>query len=255
MQWARKEPGLQRQKAWKPYHTFVPVHKATTLGGAGWRAEVDEAWALEKCSVTGARSVRWVVQLLYDLLWENCMAPFTHEKKQTGCRCHLKRGAVWCHWQSECHPNLLGQKAESSKRGAAKPEWGWESNVVFFTDTQDSQSPVFAGQLFFPWKLLLTAGENLQMKWTEMLIPALTALGNSLSSDSLSAFLCTGSLLPLTEVGTQGVTAMLSGPLIASSLLDSWFYQCSSLAGSLICHLILHRCAIIKKSNRLCRSF
>ena len=186
MRWARKEPGLQHQKAWKPHHIFVLVHKATTLGGVGWGAEVDEAGALEKCSVTGARPVHLVVQLLYGLLWENRMAPFTHEKKQKteGCCCDLKCGAIWCHWQSECHPSLPGQEAESSERGAAKPEWGWESNVVFFTDTEVSQSSVFIEQLFFPWKWLLSVGENLQIKWMEMLIPALTALGNSLSSDS-----------------------------------------------------------------------
>lgn len=165
---------MQHQKAWKPHHIFVPVHKATTRGGVGCGAEVDEARALEKCSMVGAQPVHLVIQLLYDLLWENHTSPFTHEKKQkTEGRCSdLKRDAVWCHWESGVTTIYWG-KRQRAARGAAVPEWGWGSNTIFFTDTEDSQSSVFVGQVF-----------PLKIKWMEILISALTVLGSSLSPDS-----------------------------------------------------------------------
>lgn len=201
---------------------FCSSYKTNTLGreageSAGMRAKVDEVWAVEKCSVTGARPVHLVVQLLYGLLWEDGTGLFKHEKRQkteSHC-CDLKHGAVW---QADCHPNLAGLKAESSERGAAKSEWGWEIDVLFFADTQDCQLSVLVEQLFFPCKWLLTVGENSQIKWY-VFIHASALLGNSMSSDFLSWFLCTGSLLPLAETGAQGVIAMLSWSLITFDCL------------------------------------
>lgn len=152
---------------------FCSSYKTNTLGreageSAGMRAKVDEVWAVEKCSVTGARPVHLVVQLLYGLLWEDGTGLFKHEKRQkteSHC-CDLKRGAVW---QADCHPNLAGLKAESSERGAAKSEWGWDIDVLFFAETQDCQLSVLVEQLFFPCKWLLTVGENSQIKWYKFL--------------------------------------------------------------------------------------
>lgn len=56
----------------KDSSNFCSSYKTNTLGRevSGWweRTEVDEVWAVEKCSMTGARPVHLVVQLLYGLL-------------------------------------------------------------------------------------------------------------------------------------------------------------------------------------------
>lgn len=178
------------------------------------RAEVDEVWAIEKCSVAGARPVHLVVQLLYGLLWEDCMAPFTHEKKQKteSCCCDLKRGAVW---QSDCHLNLAGLKAESSERGAAKSEREWVFIVLFFTDTQDSQLSVLVRQT-----TVFSLQTPINSWWefsNKMNINAYSCFG---SAWQLYVFWFLVRLplhrlpFPLAETGAQGVIGKLSGPLV-----------------------------------------
>lgn len=51
------------------------------------------------------------------------------------------------------------------------------------------------------------------------------------------------------------MTAMLSGPPINPSLLNPRVFQCASPAGSLLCHLVLHKCATVQKSSRLLQKF
>lgn len=85
-----------------------------------------------------------------------------------------------------------------------------------------------------------------------MFIHASAVLGNSMSSDFLWGFPCTGSLLLLAETA-QGVIALRTTDHL--SLLNPRPHHCTRLAGSLICHAIFHKCAIIKISNQTCRGF
>lgn len=193
---------MQHQKAWKPHHIFVPVHKATTRGGVGCGAEVDEARALEKCSMVGAQPVHLVIQLLYDLLWENRTAPFTHEKKQkTGSllwsetRCCLMPLRVWCH----C--SLLRKEAESSKRGSST--WMGLREQYYFLRWHTRFPVISICWASFSPKNKMNGNFDFCFDCAWQL--------------SVSWFLCTGSLLPLTEAGIWAVTAMLSGPPRASS--------------------------------------
>lgn len=109
-------------------------------------------------------------------------------------RCCLMPLRVWCH----C--NLLRKEAESSKRGSST--WMGLREQYYFL-CWHTRFPVIS------------------ICWASF-SPKNKINGNfDFCSDcawqlSVSWFLCTGSLLPLTEAGIWAVTAMLSGPPRAS---------------------------------------
>lgn len=216
----------------------------------GWGAEVDEAWALEKCSVTGARPVHLVVQLLYGSLWANRTLHSRMKKKQKTRGLPLRSETRCCLMPPSITPTYGARGREQWERGGKT--WTGVRAPCPFLHRQVPRSSAFVGQPPFPWKWLLSAGENLQIKRMEMSIPALSPLGRSLYSDPLSS--ARAPFCPWQRQDPRRDCRALRA-LTASSLLNPRFYQCSSLAGSLICHLMLHKYAIIRNSTKLCRGF
>lgn len=211
------------------------------------RAEVDEVWVIEKCSVTGARPVHLVVQLLYGLLWEDCTALFMHGKS----RRQRVAAVIWNVVLSDSLPPQLSM---------AKGREQWERGSKIWVGVRDQCT-------FLPWHARFPIAS---VSWTivfplQMTIKRWWEFSNKINTNVNSCLGCAWQLhvfwfsvrLPFASCRDRG-TGCDCHALRATdhlSLLNLRLHHCTRLAGFLICHAVLHKCAIIKKSNRTCRGF
>lgn len=70
--------------------------------------------------------------------------------------CLKKNNRGLLRWpETQCLSDATVSLSVTQCTRAAKPEWGCERNVVFFTDTQVPQLSVFVRRLFSPWKMTI----------------------------------------------------------------------------------------------------